>query len=133
MKISEDFEQQLKYEYEVLGSSIEDLERTHKINLSDLNTSGWSHKPVVPEIVDIVEEEPVVDVEPLDTIEDFKQKALEKAKNLLRGVATPKDLKELVTVVDTIERSYKKSEDSPTINVLINNLQQFLKETPDDV
>lgn len=70
-------------------------------------------------------------------INKFKQKAVKEAIRFMDkdvDMAEIKEFKDMVAIVDSIEKSYTadKTNDSTTINILIQNLQQKFKDTPDD-
>lgn len=60
-----------------------------------------------------------------DIIDEFKNltitEALQRMRNEASGMSV-KDMKELVALVDTIDRSYHKSTDSNQINIVVQNV-----------
>lgn len=60
-----------------------------------------------------------------DIIDEFKNltitEALQRMRNEASGMSV-KDMKELVALVDTIDRSYHKSTDSNQINIIVQNV-----------
>ncbi len=69
-------------------------------------------------------------------IEIFKKLAVKHAVKFIKDdaqFAEVKEFKDMVAIVDSIEKSYNNSPDKGTnINILIQNLTQKFRDTPDD-
>ena len=65
------------------------------------------------------------DVSPKDMIDSFKQITLSEALYRMKTEANTlaiKDMRELVALVDVIDKSYNKSSDTNTINIVVQNV-----------
>ena len=79
-------------------------------------------EPLIPHVTTEIVEKPKT---PKDTISEFKTLTLEEALTRLKtqGSMLPiRDLKELVAIIDTIDKSYSKSTDVNQINIVIQNM-----------
>jgi hypothetical protein len=93
-------------------------------------------KVIVPEIVEpeIVEPPSIEEVETeREKIAQFKELALDHCLTFMRKdarYAEVKEFKDIVAVVDSIEKSYDKSKgtDTPTINILVQNLVERFRD-----
>jgi len=64
-------------------------------------------------------------------IDTFKKEVVAKALDFIKNhaqYAEVKELKDMVAIVDSVEKSYKDTNTGPTINVLIQNLTERLKD-----
>ena len=68
----------------------------------------------------------------LNDIDEFKQMAVKHAIEFMHndiGFAEVKEFKDMVAIVDSIEKSYVVKDDTgPTINILIQNLAEKFKD-----
>lgn len=68
----------------------------------------------------------------LESIEDFKRKAVAHAIKFMKDdaeFAEVKEFKDMVAIVDSIEKSYKDTKDTgPTVNILIQNLTEKFQD-----
>lgn len=69
---------------------------------------------------------------PQEAIDEFKELALDHALRFMKNdarFAEVKEFKDIVAIVDSLEKSYSKSTDSgPTINILVQNLMERFKD-----
>jgi len=120
--------QAYKLEYETTPDlTIDELCQKHDIVKEQLpDYKQW--KKQVDIISGELTQEVVVSENPkiLDDIERFKQLAVQRAVEFIEQdarFAEVKEFKDIVAIVDTIEKSYKnKTTNEPTINILIQNL-----------
>jgi len=67
-----------------------------------------------------------------DKIKDFKEFAIDHALHFIKHdaeFAEVKEFKDMVAIVDSIEKSYKDTKDQgPTVNILIQNLAEKFKD-----
>jgi len=123
--------------------------RARKIKKVDKLISDIISEPVQPLVTLAVIEEPAITLEPvqtlvtkqplvateptetqLDKIAQFKELALDHCINFMNKDAKfseVKEFKDIVAIVDTLEKSYQKVDPEagkPTINILINNLME---------
>ena len=150
-------------EYQNTDISIEDLCLKHSLSTSELKGyTKWAKvtlpetntdKPeqsadseqsqdiiVLPTPSEGLPETNIVTVtqkEVLQDIDAFKKQAMKECLRFIKDdarYAEVKEFKDMVAIVDSIEKSYKDTKDpeGTTINVLIQNLTQKFKDTPDD-
>ena len=126
-----------KTEYETSQLSIEDLCIKYDITVSDIpNHSSWVKQSAEPLDLDIIVANDIVpdvssDVAILENVQQFKRMAVKQAKERIATdtMMDTKELKDLVSVVDTIEKSLTGKNDSgTTVNVLVQNIQQRFKD-----
>lgn len=69
---------------------------------------------------------------PQEAIEEFKELALDHALKFMKNdarFAEVKEFKDIVAIVDSLEKSYNKTADTgPTINILVQNLMERFKD-----
>jgi len=152
--------QSYKNEYQTTDISIEDLCLKYDISTSDLKgytkwdkTISQESTIVLPKdseeisetqtealdvtVIDKPEEVNKTQKEILADIDTFKKQAVKECLRFIKDdarYAEVKEFKDMVAIVDSIEKSYKDTKDpeGTTINVLIQNLTQKFKDTPDD-
>lgn len=110
-----------RMEYENTDISIEDLKTKYTLTEADIQgNKHWKKPPSTPPQTNSTK----------SNIESFKVLVVEKALEYIEcGLRDPKELKDLVTIVDTIEKSYGKPETTtPTINILVQNLVEKYKD-----
>ena len=79
-------------------------------------------------------EPPAKELTVLEKIDQFKEKAVDRALNFIQveaQFAEVKEFKDIVAIVDSIEKSYMKpgpNDGQPQINILIQNLMQNFKD-----
>ena len=138
----------LQIEFETTPITINDLLEKHNIELDDLK--GWElwkkqsddlNAPeediIVPTIIttpqDIIttpQEDAKDGEEKLkDLIHEFKVDAMEEAKNFMKNnlkFAEVKEFKDMVNIVDSIEKSLEKNKGNqgPTVNILVQTLAE---------
>jgi len=109
--------------------------RARKTKKVDKLISDIISEPVQPLTTLVTIEEPTIaTTEPtetqLDKIAQFKELALDHCINFMNKDARfseVKEFKDIVAIVDTLEKSYQKVDPEagkPTINILINNLME---------
>ena len=137
-------------EYETTDISIKALCDKYDVQTKQLKGyTKWTKRqedPVAvaePLQVDIIDapEIQVIDIpkdtkELLENVEEFKKLAVAHAVKFMKSdaeFAEVKEFKDMVAIVDSIEKSYKDvKSNEPTINVLIQNLTQKFRDTIDD-
>ena len=140
-------------EYETTDISIEDLCAKYDIQTKQLKGyTNWVKRQEEPlqgdtsevQVIDIPKDTSKVQVidipkdteELLENVEEFKKLAVAHAVKFMKNdaeFAEVKEFKDMVAIVDSIEKSYKDvKSNEPTINVLIQNLTQKFRDTPDD-
>jgi len=153
--------QSYKNEYQTTPISIEDLCIKYSLDIEELKSKTdidkWEKLYTPPETINEAEAEEHLDIivlpenkldksetkilttkeEILEDIDEFKKKAVKECLRFIKDdarYAEVKEFKDMVAIVDSIEKSYKNSDtnEGTTINVLIQNLTQKFKDTPDD-
>ena len=135
-------------EYETTDISIESLCTKYDVQTKQLKGyTKWAKRqedpvaePLQADIIDTPEIQviaiPKDTKELLENVEEFKKLAVAHAVKFMKNdaeFAEVKEFKDMVAIVDSIEKSYKDvKSNEPTINVLIQNLTQKFKDTPDD-
>lgn len=109
--------------------TIEELARRYAFDPIDLgDTTDWKKANEPAELVPVTPEPklPATQSEsPIQThITEFKTKAIKECLHRLKlaNVMEVRELKDLVTTVDIIDKSLRTSSDSQNINVLIQNI-----------
>jgi hypothetical protein len=107
--------------------------RTKKIDKVLEATAGNSEQPGVIVVKPSLPVTPAVDSQ-LEKIENFKKLALDHCIHFMEKdakFAEVKEFKDIVAIVDTLEKSYQKTDPEagkPTINIMINNLMERFKD-----
>ena len=113
--------------YQSGQKTLEELSYEYSIPIQTLQAQNWVKSNLV-----IPKTTPVPEPTHNNSIEEAKTKALDVAIDLLNdNTITPlstKELKDIVSVIDTIEKSYQKHSDQPTINIAIQNLVERFKD-----
>lgn len=128
-----------KAEYENTSITIDELIHKYSVTIDELgdcdkwlkNSAPSQNVQLVTTNTDTKKSKETI----LDEINDFKIAAVTYANDFMKNdiaYADIKDFKDIVAIVDSIEKSYKDTKDNTTINVLIQNLQQRFKDTKDD-
>jgi len=130
-------------EYEATPDfTIEDLCIKYDVKTKDLKGhTKWTKQSEQPPVISEVIDKPIVkprDIVPKTTeelladVEDFKHLAVAHAVKFMREdarFAEVKEFKDMVAIVDSIEKSYKDTkEQGPTVNILIQNLAEKFKD-----
>lgn len=110
--------------------TIEELAKRYAFDPSDLgDTTDWTKEGTTVDLVPTtVEPKPLVNAEPTaqihESIGDFKRLVIKECLHRLKfaNVMEAKELKDLVTTVDIIDKSLRSTSDSQNINVLIQNI-----------
>lgn len=126
-----------KTEYETTDISLDTLLIKYNLDETKIDTSTWQKRSTVatkPQPIVEVLPKPIDNQETIsDKIEQFKVEALNLAltaiKNFDKEFDTVKDFKDLVLLVDTIEKSYKNSnDDKVNVNIVLQNILQNYKD-----
>lgn len=126
-----------KTEYETTDISLDTLLIKYGLAETKIDTSTWQKRSTVatkPQPIVEVLPKPIDNTETIsDKIEQFKVEALNLAltaiKNFDKDFDTVKDFKDLVLLVDTIEKSYKNSnDDKVNVNIVLQNILQNYKD-----
>ena len=127
-----------KTEYETTDISIEDLCSKYNITTEDIpQHDSWvksSDIILVPDTQDIIDIVPDVSSNKvlLDDIQQFKASTLKIAKDRISNegfTIDTKEMKDLVSIVDTIEKSIVDKKDTgATVNILVQNIQSRFKD-----
>lgn len=126
-----------KTEYETTDISLDTLLSKYDLDETKIDTSTWQKRSTVatkPQPIAEVLPKPIDNPETIsDKIEQFKVEALNLAltaiKNFDKEFDTVKDFKDLVLLVDTIEKSYKNSnDDKVNVNIVLQNILQNYKD-----
>ena len=146
--------QSLKMEYENSDISLADLCLKHGVFADELTgADSWEKSeeyqpkpddtPLIPEILPptqptSTEPQPTAEETPedialvLENIQVFKKSVVEYALDFIQSahMAEVKEVKDVVAMVDSIEKSYKdlKPQQGPTINIAIQNLVSRFKD-----
>lgn len=133
-------------EYETTDISIESLCTKYDVQTKQLKGyTKWTKGLGEPDIAEPLQADiitspidtqdlkiPKDTVELLESIEDFKRKAVAHAIKFMRDdaeFAEVKEFKDMVAIVDSIEKSYKDTKDTgPTVNILIQNLTEKFQD-----
>lgn len=128
-----------KIEYETTSITKEQLRLKYQLP-DTLDISKWEKTlevlPVVPMNISHTPSlpEPVAIETPIAKIEKFKELALDHCIKFMQDdaeFAEVKEFKDIVAIVDTLEKSYQKADPEagkPTINIMINNLMERFKD-----
>ncbi|EOH2541198.1 hypothetical protein ACLWWF_001647 [Campylobacter jejuni] len=126
-----------KTEYETTDISLDTLLIKYGLDETKIDTSTWQKRSTIatkPQPIVEVLQKPIDNQETIsDKIEQFKVEALNLAltaiKNFDKEFDTVKDFKDLVLLVDTIEKSYKNSnDDKVNVNIVLQNILQNYKD-----
>lgn len=126
-----------KTEYETTDISLDTLLIKYDLDETKIDSSTWQKRSTVatkPQPIVEVLPKPIDNPETIsDKIEQFKVEALNLAltaiKNFDKEFDTVKDFKDLVLLVDTIEKSYKNSnDDKVNVNIVLQNILQNYKD-----
>lgn len=123
-----------KKEYEQTDITIKELCEKYDITTKQLKGyTKWTKEikdPIVTQTPSHEASQPTNQI--LDDIEEFKKLAVRHAVNFIKEdarFAEVKEFKDMVAIVDTIEKSYKnQTEQGPTINIAIQNLVERFKD-----
>ena len=131
-------------EYEATpGLTIDELLAKYDITTKDIKGyTKWEKrtaplikpiKPVIaPKPLPATNQPPLEKKTPQESIDEFKELALDHALNFMKNDARfseVKEFKDIVAIVDSLEKSYNKTTDSgPTINILVQNLMERFKD-----
>lgn len=133
-----------KIEYETTSITKEQLRLKYQLP-DTLDISKWekvaTEVETLPNIVEVLPPPPstsLPDPATLDThiakIGKFKELALDHCIKFMQDdaeFAEVKEFKDIVAIVDTLEKSYQKADPEagkPTINIMINNLMERFKD-----
>lgn len=128
----------LRIEYETTDITLDDLCAKHNCAIEELKGSEeWNKRSNIITTAEIVNQPEHSEQKPtnqivLTTIEDkikeFKEKAVDAALSFINKdvrFAEVKEFKDMVAIVDSIDKSLQKGTDSgPTVNILIQNLTE---------
>ena len=128
-------------EYEATpGLTIDELLAKYDITTKDIKGyTKWEKRTASPIKPIIVPKPLLVTIQPSpekktpqESIDEFKELALDHALNFMKNDARfseVKEFKDIVAIVDSLEKSYNKMTDSgPTINILVQNLMERFKD-----
>jgi hypothetical protein len=126
-------------EYEHSTISIDELKEKYSIKLSDAQTKQWcKHDEHKPQPLLVQEPTSPIIVLPQDSaydmgedIELIKTNIIKEAKRWsIEDIdqAEVKEIKEMVALVDSVEKSYKPEQSGPTINILVQNMMDKFQD-----
>jgi uncharacterized protein (DUF433 family) len=125
-------------EYETTNISKEELVDKYNITPKDLKGSEhWAKRNESSYLVETPSQAIVLaatketNEDLMADIDKFKREVVAKALDFIKNhaqYAEVKELKDMVAIVDSVEKSYKDTNTGPTINVLVQNLTENFKD-----
>ena len=118
-----------RYEYQSTDITLDELCKKYSITKNDIpESSDWIKQELVIES----EIEPDIKESILKKVDEFKVHAMDLALEFIKNegrFAEVRDIKNMVTIVNTIETSFKDVKSDNTVNVAI---QSIVKEFSND-